>query len=104
VFRSLKGGKEIEKSLKDIMKDYVEKIEDNSIKKIIKSFIKDDDFNFMKSIESYLYKEKLDVNYIYAWSMIEMKKDSLLVMQMLKQMESRFFSDKIKKDPKSVSQ
>ena len=98
-FKKLKLSKKVDivGKLNKKMNTLLEKIQENSIKRITKYLINDDDYKFIKSVEQYLQKEELDVDIIYSWSTIEMKKNSLLVMDHIRYMERKYFKKKIEK-------
>lgn len=99
LFKKLKFDKkeDIFKILNKKMDFLLAEIQDNTIKRIAKYLIKDDDYRFIKSVEKWLIKNKKDVNDIYGWSTIEMKKNSLLVINHIRYMERIYFEKKIDK-------
>ena len=100
IYKSEDSGGKMQKKLDCLMKTYAEQIKDNSTKKIIKSFIKNDDYNLIESIKSFLDEKEKNLNSIYDWAILEMKKDSYLVTNMLNEMEQKKLLDKSVNDPK----
>ena len=91
----IKDGTDIVSKLNEEMDSLLSKIDDDLIK-IIKNSIENDDYNFIKSIKKFIDRDKSNISRIYSWSIVEMKKNSVLVSDEIKSMERADFLNKIK--------